>query len=148
MERNVASEILAAHADRLNQGEDASEEYIRLLPEAEELAHLMALAARVKTALAPVAPVPRFREELRRDLLAAARQREVGSLTPVWMTLREDAEQWVDYARRRLPDLPTPAWAERPVPRGWVIAALGITGAGVWAYLRHRAEPRRDQPTA
>lgn len=147
MQESIASEILAAHAERLVAGEDATEECVRLFPEAEgELTDLMLLALRLKSLLRPVRPTPEFRAELRRDLLAAARQRRVGPPRPAWETWREEAELWVDYARRRLPDFTPPIWADRPVPRGLVVAALGLTGAGVWAYLRRRDENKRINP--
>ena len=140
MQESVISEILAAHADRLVEGEDDAEVYVRLFPDAdEELMGLMALAARVRVALRLVRPAPAFRAELRRDLLAAARQRQVGAPLPALDAWREDAEQWVEYARRHLPNWTPPLWAEHaPPPRTWVLAAV-LTGAGVWAYLRRRA---------
>ncbi|MCW5849972.1 MAG: hypothetical protein KIT87_07800 [Anaerolineae bacterium] len=144
MQEPIASEILAAHADRLVAGEDATEDYMRLFPNTEgDLVDLMGLAVRLKGLLQPVRPRPQFITELRRDLLAVARQRDVGVPLPLLDVWREDAEQWVDYARRHLPDWTPPPWPERPIPRSWVLAALGLTGAGVWAYLRRRDEHRR-----
>ena len=144
MQEPIASEILAAHADRLVAGEDATQDCARLFPDAEgDLVELMALAVRLKALLQPARPRPQFRDELRRDLLAAARQRDVGVPLPILDVWREDAEQWVDYARRRLPEWTPPPWPERPIPRSWVLAALGLTGAGVWAYLRRRDDHRR-----
>ncbi len=144
MQEPIASEILTAHADRLVAGEDATEDCARLFPDAGgDLVELMGLAVRLNALLRPVRPRPQFRAELRRDLLAAARQRDVGLPLPLLDGWREDAEQWVDYARRHLPEWGPPPWPERPIPRSWVLAALGLTGAGVWAYLRRRDEQRR-----
>ena len=149
MDESVASEMLAAHADRLNAGDDRSEDYLRLFPETDaDLAELMALAVRVRQGLAPVYPTLQFRETLRRDLLAAYQQQLLGMPMPVWVTWRADAEFWMEYARRHLPEWSAPQWPERPVPRRWVLAALGLTGAGMWAYLRRREEQRRDMPAA
>ncbi|MCW5883139.1 MAG: hypothetical protein KIS91_19555 [Anaerolineae bacterium] len=145
MQEQIATEILTAHADNLINGVDERENYLRLFGNKDgDLADLMALAVRVRALMAPVRPSPIFRDELRRELLAAARRRPTGEPRPAWEVWRDDAEQWVDYARRRLPDWTPPLWAERPMPRGLVLAALGLTtGAGVWAYLRHRDETRR-----
>lgn len=148
MQEQIVTEILAAHADKLVEGDDEREAYARLFAhEDEDLAALMALAVRIRRAMRPVRPFPQFRDELRRELLVAARQRPVTAQRPSWEVWRDDAEQWVDYARRRLPDWTPPLWAERPMPRGLVLAALGLTGAGagVWAYLRHRDEGRHPQ---
>lgn len=145
MQEQIAAEILAAHADKLIEGVDERESYLRLFSDSDgDLNALMSLAVRVRTLMAPARPSLIFRDELRRELLAAARQRPTGEPRPAWEVWRDDAEQCVDYARRRLPDWSPPAWAERPMPRGLVLAALGLTtGAGVWAYLRHRDEMRR-----
>jgi hypothetical protein len=144
MQEQVTSEILTAHADKMVAGEDAAVTYLHLFPEADrELAELMALAARIRLRLVPVRPTPQFRAELRRDLLAAARQRNVGMPLPTWEVWREDAELWVDYARRHLPDWTPPLWVERrQPPRSLVLAALGLAGAGAWAYWRRRQEIR------
>lgn len=144
MQEQVELEILAAHADKLIEGVDTREDYFDRFGDGD-LAVLMALAGRVRTSLPFTRPLPQFRDELRRELLEAARQRRVGAPRPAWEVWRDDAEQWVDYARRRLPDWTPPLWVERPMPRGLVLAALGLTGAGVWAYLRHREEGRHLQ---
>jgi hypothetical protein len=69
-------EILATHADKLNAGVSKEAEYLAALPERQDtLQPLLALARKVKDALAPVEPDPAFRENLRLGLLAAARQR-------------------------------------------------------------------------
>ena len=68
-------EILATHADKLNIGTNEETEYLATLPEHQDaLQPLLALARKVKDALAPVEPDPAFRENLRLSLLAAARQ--------------------------------------------------------------------------
>ncbi len=71
-------EILAIHADKLNAGAKEEAEYLATLPEHQDMLQpLLALARRVKDALAPVEPDPAFCENLRLSLLAAAHQRAV-----------------------------------------------------------------------
>ena len=68
-------EILATHADKLNAGTNEEAEYLATLPEQQDtLQPLLALARKVKDALAPVEPDAAFRENLRLSLLAAAHQ--------------------------------------------------------------------------
>jgi hypothetical protein len=75
-------EILATHADKLNIGKNEETEYLATLPEHQDaLQPLLALARKVKDALAPVEPDPAFRENLRLSLLAAAHQRSVSRLS-------------------------------------------------------------------
>ena len=75
-------EILATHADKLNAGVNEEAAYLATLPEHQEtLQPLLALARKVKDALAPVEPAPAFCENLRLSLLAAARQRLVSRLS-------------------------------------------------------------------
>jgi hypothetical protein len=75
-------EILATHADKLNAGVNEEAAYLATLPEHQDtLQPLLALARKVKDALAPVEPAPAFCENLRLSLLAAARQRLVSRLS-------------------------------------------------------------------
>jgi len=68
-------EILAIHADKLNVGANEEAAYLATLPEHQDtLQPLLALARKVKDALAPVEPDAAFCEDLRLSLLAAARQ--------------------------------------------------------------------------
>ena len=145
MDEHVKVEILAAHADRLNQGQDATEELLALFPDADsELSELMRLAAQVHGVLGPVYPNPAFRRQLKLDLLDAARARGLDAQLPMLAAWREDAELWVESARRHLPEWTTYGWSERPLPPTLVLAALSLTGAGVWVYLRHRDVQRRE----
>ena len=74
-------EILATHADKLNGGPNEEAEYLDTLPEHQDrLQPLVALARKVKDALALVEPAPAFRENLYLGLLAAAHQRSVSRL--------------------------------------------------------------------
>ena len=75
-------EILATHADKLNAGVNEEAAYLAMLSEHQDtLQPLLALARKVKDALAPVEPDPAFCENLRLSLLAAARQRLVSRLS-------------------------------------------------------------------
>jgi len=76
MDDRILIEVLTAHADRLKEGGGKGDAYLAMFPAyEEELAPLLDTAGRAKEALAPVRPEPTFREDLRRGLLAAARQR-------------------------------------------------------------------------
>jgi len=75
-------EILATHADKLNAGTNEEAAYLATLPEHQDtLEPLLALARKVKDALAPVEPDSAFCENLRLGLLAAARQRLASQLS-------------------------------------------------------------------
>jgi hypothetical protein len=75
-------QILATHADKLNAGVNEEAEYLATLPEHQDtLRPLLALARKVKDALALVEPDPAFCENLRLGLLAAARQRLASQLS-------------------------------------------------------------------
>jgi len=75
-------EILATHADKLNAGTNEEAAYLATLPEHQDtLEPLLALARKVKDALAPVEPDSAFCENLRLGLLAAARQRSASQLS-------------------------------------------------------------------
>jgi hypothetical protein len=75
-------EILATHADKLNAGTNEEAAYLATLPEHQDtLEPLLALARKVKDALAPVEPDSAFCENLRLGLLAAAHQRLASRLS-------------------------------------------------------------------
>ena len=75
-------EILATHADKLNAGTNEEAAYLATLPEHQDtLEPLLALARKVKDALAPVEPDSAFCENLCLGLLAAARQRLASRLS-------------------------------------------------------------------
>jgi hypothetical protein len=82
MAKRELIEILAIHADKLNEGVNEEAEYLATLPEHQDtLQPLLALARKVKNALAPMEPDPAFCENLRLSLLAAARQRLASRLS-------------------------------------------------------------------
>ncbi len=142
MQEQIATEILTAHADNLINGVDERENYLRLFGNKDgDLADLMALAVRVRALMAPVRPSPIFRDELRRELLAAARRRPTGEPRPAWEVWRDDAEQWVDYP-------PSAARLDAAVVGGAAHAARpGAGGPGADHGGRRMglpAPPRRD----
>ncbi|MFN8482905.1 MAG: hypothetical protein U0768_07645 [Anaerolineae bacterium] len=149
MDEHVKVEILAAHADLLNQGQDACEEYLTLFPDSDsDVSDLMRLAARVHFVLRPVYPNPVFRLQLKQDLLAAARSRGGEPSLPILAAWREDAGLWMESARRHLPGWTTSPWTDNPLPPTLMLAALSLTGAGVLVYLRHRDGQRREHATS
>lgn len=76
-------EILATHADKLNAGRNEEAEYLATLPKLQDtLQPLLALARKIKDALALMEPDPAFCENLRLSLLAAARQQSASPLSP------------------------------------------------------------------
>jgi hypothetical protein len=120
-------EILATHADKLNMGTDEEAEYLTTLPEHQDtLQPLLALARRVKDALAPVEPDSAFRENLRLSLLAAARQR-LASRPSFWAEGSTKSQRPVHLFRRHRREILIGA------------AALGsvVSVAGIVAYWLH-----------
>ncbi len=75
--KNLISNVLAAHADQILQDQNYGENYTRLFPENTNLPPLLNLAEQVKETLQPVAPPNAFKEQLQRDLMAAARLKQV-----------------------------------------------------------------------
>lgn len=75
MEDRILTEILAAHADCLNEGKSRKEDYLTMFPDHRaQLAPLLDMAEAVKDALPPVRLDGAFRESLKADLLKAANQ--------------------------------------------------------------------------
>lgn len=75
---DLVTELLAAHADRLNKnGGVANDAVLDASPQdREELASLMQMAARVKQTLKPVEPAPAFRSRLHDGLMLAAHHQQ------------------------------------------------------------------------
>jgi len=81
MKGKVLAEILAAHADGLNEGRDERGACLTLFPEYDEdLKPLLDIAEMLKEELGPVEPSPAFRRALHRELMHRARQR--ATMTP------------------------------------------------------------------
>ena len=74
--KNLISDVLAAHADQILQDQNYEENYTRLFPEDKNLPPLLNLAEQVKETLQPVSPPNAFKEQLQRDLMAAARLKQ------------------------------------------------------------------------
>lgn len=69
MEGDTIANILAAHADALNRGENATDEYLSRYPaQARDLASLFRLAEAIRETMPPVTPSDLFRESLSRHL--------------------------------------------------------------------------------
>lgn len=87
MERRLATEILAAHAEGLRHAEDHAEDYLVLFPEQrDELESLLRLSSEAREALAPSQPSPAFIQGLGQELLLAARRTLTAPppTPPVW----------------------------------------------------------------
>ena len=77
MNDKMITEILAAHVDQLCQGAANSHTYLAMFPNCKDkLAPLLGVAEAVGRVLVPLEPALAFREDLRKGLLAAARQRQ------------------------------------------------------------------------
>jgi len=70
--QNLIAEVLSAHADQLLKEAKNGQDYAKLFPDQAELPLLLTLADRIKAVLKPVPPPESFKEQLQRDLLAAA----------------------------------------------------------------------------
>lgn len=122
MNERMLTEILAAHADHLVQGEAREAEYLALFPAyQEELKPLLELARQVKEALALVRPAEAFRKGLHQELVAAARRRL--AVPPV-----------VEWPRWRRP------WVIGIAALGSVLSLASVVG--VIAYLRRSKAAR------
>jgi hypothetical protein len=76
MDDRLRNEILAAHADVLNAGEDRSQDYVTMFPAQQgELMALFHVAALAKRTLEPVEPSANFRQQLGSSLTQAAQER-------------------------------------------------------------------------
>lgn len=144
MDEHLLTEILAAHADRLVAKTDLAENYLTMFPEGRaSLAPLLNLAAQVKKAMQPATPDPVFRQELRQQLVTAARRQY--AIAPYTPGPREHAEQWVTQTGERLkvavPDSPL----SRPP---LLLALLGsvLSLAGVIAFILRSRTVQKPQP--
>jgi hypothetical protein len=125
MEDKALTEILAAHADQLREGQGKRSDYIAMFPDHwKKLKPLLETAEKVKEVLEPVEPVPEFCHRLHEDLLAAGR--------------RKPAEGGPQLARRHTKQILIGA------------AALGsaVSVAGALAYLVHSRAATKVQPAS
>jgi hypothetical protein len=83
MNPKLLKDLLAAHADRLVQGQAADNPTYHLSPEEEtELGSLLGVAERIKTALKPVTPTSNFENKLKQQLLTTAYLHQVQGYRP------------------------------------------------------------------
>ncbi|MFQ5575843.1 MAG: hypothetical protein ACE5G8_02515 [Anaerolineae bacterium] len=77
--QNLISEVLSAHADQPvnRQKQNRGGDYASLFPNNHDLPPLLTLADHIKVALQPVTPPTSFKEQLQKDLMAAARRKQL-----------------------------------------------------------------------
>lgn len=130
----LLTEVLAAHADHLNDGGDSTEEYLAMFPASrDELAPLMHLAKQLRRLLAPVEPRPAFVEQLGGSLLEAAQARLPAP--PGWRDRLIVVPQWPERFWG-LPELMRlPGAEKRAVLVRAAAGGAGLAAAGVAAYM-------------
>ena len=135
MRDELLIEVLAAHADHLNEGGDHTPTYLAMFPEDQEtLAPLLELATQVKLALAPVRMSPAFRVQLHAALVRAANELSPASAWRLRLAFPP-----------RLPEriLDLPVFMRLPGPPGRQVlvraaaGGAGLAAAGVAAYVLH-----------
>ena len=117
MDERTVTDILAAHADRLNQEQRgtttlqdvSAEQLVALEP-------LMRLAERVQSTLAPVQPTPTFVRQLSQQLIATASQSR--------KTMTRQALRRLLSARKRrafpmIREIPSIRWQAALVAKSW-----------------------------
>ena len=85
---NLLVEVLAAHADQTLGKAQAMKNYLSLFPRHADLASFLKLADLIRATLTPVEPDPGFKEELRRELLAAHWQQLERENQPILKKIR------------------------------------------------------------
>ncbi len=151
MADELLTEVLAAHADHLNEGGDNTEMYLLMFPAMrEELASLLFLAEQLKHRLAPVQPRPEFVEALEESLRRMAREQLPASLG--WRERLVVAPHWPGERLWSVPGfIRLPAFEKRRVLMGAAAGGAGLAAAGVAAYvLRDRlfSEAPEEAPAA
>jgi hypothetical protein len=122
MDDRLVSEILAAHADGLNAGQDRSQDYLAMFPVyAEELASLFRLASLAKRVLVPVEPSVSFRHYLGESLVQAARRQIAHPPAPVQPRVNREL-------------------VIRAAAAGSALAGAGVL-ALMWRSWTHRSQP-------
>ncbi len=138
MSSKMILEALNLQAEQLNAGKPAAlEAVVNAMPaERAELSALMALAARLKRALAPVLPSPAFRARLRDGLNLAAHHRALAQLLAG------------DSASARAPGAGTPTESRRNLPQwSWLIGAAALgSAAGLIAVVLRLRHARKGAP--
>ncbi|MFQ5857568.1 MAG: hypothetical protein ACE5LU_18335 [Anaerolineae bacterium] len=143
MRDELLMEVLAAHADHLNEEGDHTQAYLDMFPEDRQtLAPLFALAKQLKMILAPVEMSLAFRAELHTGLLQTAEE-----------SLPASAWRSRFIFRPRLPErlLDLPVFMRLPSPpnRQVLVRAAaggaGLAAAGVAAYVLHSKRGIREE---
>lgn len=135
MTDELLTEVLAAHADHLNEGGDHTEMYLLMFPAMrEELAPLLFLAEQLKRRLAPVQARPAFVEALEENLRRAAQERLPAP--PGWRERLVVAPHWSGERLWSMPGfIRLPAFEKRRVLMGAAAGGAGLAAAGVAAYM-------------
>jgi hypothetical protein len=140
----LLTEVLAAHADHLNQGGENTATYLAMFPQYEEtLIPLFTLATQLKAMLVPVEPPLAFREELHSELLGTAADSLPISPWRARLSFRPRLPE-------RLLDLPIYFRLPGPPDRQTLMraaagGAAGLAAAGVAAYVLHSRWGVRDE---
>lgn len=135
MNNELLIEVLAAHADHLNEEKDHTQTYLDMFPEdRESLLPLLRLAHDLKAILAPIEAPPAFREQLQISLMQRAEELLPISVWRSRLTMRPRLPE-------RLPDLPAftrlPSAPDRQVLVRAAAGGAGLAAAGVAAYVLH-----------
>lgn len=148
MKDELLIEVLAAHADHLNEGGDHTQTYLAMFPEDREtLAPLLELATQLKAVLAPARMPPSFRAQLHVALIQAA---DSLPAPPFWRLRLALPPRLPE----RISDLPVFTRLPGPPGRQVLVRAAaggaGLAAAGVAAYVLHerlsgRGSPRETQ---
>ncbi|MBS1254028.1 MAG: hypothetical protein MAG451_03084 [Anaerolineales bacterium] len=135
MNDELLLEVLAAHADHLNEAEDHTQIYLDMFPENREtLLPLFELACELEVILAPVEAPPAFRDQLHIALAQTA-----AGLLPIsdWRTRLSIRPRLPE----RLLELPVfmrlPTTPDRQVLVRAAAGGAGLAAAGVAAYVIH-----------
>lgn len=135
MRDELLIEVLAAHADHLNEGGDHTLTYLAMFPEDREtLAPLLELATFLKLALSPARVSPAFRARLRAELVQTAE-----GLSPASAWRRRLT--FTPRLPERISELPVSMRLPGPPDRQVLVRAAaggaGLAAAGVAAYVLH-----------
>lgn len=134
MTDELLTEVLAAHADHLNEGGDNTEMYLLMFPAMrDELAPLLYLAEQLKYRLAPVQARPAFVEALGANLRKVAQDRLTAPVG--WRERFVIPSHWPGERFRSVPGfIRLSALEKRRVLMG-AAGGAGLAAAGVAAYV-------------
>ncbi len=135
MRDELLIEVLAAHADHLNEEGNHTPTYLAMFPEDREtLAPLLELATQLKVIFAPVKMPPALRAQLHTALVQAADNLSTASAWRSRLIL-------LPHLPERLQDLPVFERLPTPPGRRVLVRAAaggaGLAAAGVAVYMLH-----------